>query len=176
MIVLIQSVYHLADASKRKTLTLPVCLFCNRIKTFSAYPCKIQYYTDAHLLYCLCCDLPFCIYATLKMLHTWQKNFLILTAEEKKPLMGSQDAHVIELISVHKLQQCMNYGKWEPNSAELVKLVWVTDISRGAWSNGNLTHGGPTLSACREQCFNNTSWTHKSFQSLILYWKKLFHP
>lgn len=44
-----------------------------------------------------------------RMLYSKQKNFLILTAEEKKPLMDFQDAHVIEVMSICKLQQHMIY-------------------------------------------------------------------
>ena len=91
------------------------------------------------------------------MLYSQQKNFLILTAEEKKPLMGSQDARVIELISIPKLQQHMSYSKWEPNSAVVLKLDRVPDPSRGPCSNQNLTHSGQRLSACCKHCFSNIS-------------------
>lgn len=34
-----------------------------------------------------------------------KQNLLILTAGEKRPLMGSQDTHVIELIPIPKLHE-----------------------------------------------------------------------
>lgn len=44
-----------------------------------------------------------------RTVYSKQRNFLILTAEEKKPLMDLQDAHVIEVMSISKLQQHMIY-------------------------------------------------------------------
>lgn len=69
------------------------------------------------------------------------KNFLILTAEKQQPLMGSQAAHVIELVSVPQLQQCLSYSEWEPNSAVLSGWERAPEPSRGAHSHPNPTAG-----------------------------------
>lgn len=133
-------------ASKRKTSSPPIWPVCNMIRTLPAYPCNLQYDIYAHLLQRLCCDLTVSIYATWKILCSQQKNFLILTAR-KKPLKGSRDAHVIELISTSKLQQHTSHGKGEPNRVVVLKLDWVPDPSRGACGNQNLTRSSQRLSA-----------------------------
>lgn len=85
--------------------------------------------------------------------------------------MGSRDAHMIEFISMSKLQQHTSRGKGEPNSVVVLKLDWVPDPSRGLRGNQNLTHSSQRLSAYRKHCFNSITNPVR----LVLYWNRLVH-